>query len=104
MSAKVTYEVPKIPRWQPEGHRELAVKSGLPFFYNARTHKTHGIRKASNYWRDSKLTHTAVGLFCSGTGFLDDTNHQRNRMVARPEGEMCQKCQALMMVKGVWPI
>lgn len=101
---KVVFEVPKLPSFRADGTNQVAVKAGLPFFYNARTHRTHGIRDAVSYYRDCELSHTTFKLFCNGTGFASlETRHVRNRMVETPLGEMCPLCQAKMMVKGVWP-
>lgn len=49
----------------------LAVRRILPFYKSNRGRYVHRIRKADNHWSKGKLSHTSLGFWCGGQGFVN---------------------------------
>lgn len=96
---KVELQLKNDYGYSAPGNVTKGVRYALPFYKSKQGEYIHRLRSANQYWRNGKLTHTALTFWCGGHGFMG----KGHMYAAIPEnGILCATCEGRAIGAGVY--
>ena len=94
---KIALDVSSIPNPHRKGTK--SIRLSLPFYMSRRGKYFHRVRHADHHWKKGKLSHTSVGFWCGGGGFLGEKGKLYGEV---PEdGVLCSTCEGRAIGAGL---